>query len=157
MSPSKVCHNFMLKMCKSEHVLQSKRNGKYSLSEQATKRMRVSSETSEQTLHRKQQDRKHKASKRDSETIAVLFCSIVSCVLHFSALVGSVYLSVCLSVLQLISRSTNNTIYTTGNDNQFNRAGFFLNMLHCRDLSAATIAYLALFTQCHTKVRVRCL
>ena len=60
------CHNvklvyipLRLKLCKCcQHVFQSKRKAEYSLSDQATKRMRVSkatkraSETSEQTLHR---------------------------------------------------------------------------------------------------------
>ena len=64
MPPSKVCP---LSQCQAsvplrckccQHVFQSKRKGEYSLSDQATKRMRVSkatkraSETSEQTLHR---------------------------------------------------------------------------------------------------------
>ena len=64
-----------LKLCKCcQHVFQSKRKAEYSLSDQATKRMRVSkatkraSETSEQTLHRQQQDRKCKTSTRANET-----------------------------------------------------------------------------------------
>ena len=65
MPPSKVCPQcqasvpLRLKLCKCcQHVFQSKRKAEYSLSDQATKRMRVSkatkraSETSEQTLHR---------------------------------------------------------------------------------------------------------
>ena len=67
MPPSKVCPlsqcqasvPLRLKLCKCcQHVFQSKRKAEYSLSDQATKRMRVSkatkraSETSEQTLHR---------------------------------------------------------------------------------------------------------
>ena len=64
-----------LKLCKCcQHVFQSKRKAEYSLSDQATKRMRVSKatkrapETSEQTLHRQQQDRKCKTSTRANET-----------------------------------------------------------------------------------------
>ena len=69
MPPSKVCPQcqssvpLKLKLCKCcQHVFQSKRKAEYSLSDQATKRMRVSKatkrvpETSEQTLHRQQQD-----------------------------------------------------------------------------------------------------
>ena len=67
MPPSKVCPlsqcqasvPLRLKLCKCcQHVFQSKRKAEYSLSDQATKGMRVSkatkrvSETSEQTLHR---------------------------------------------------------------------------------------------------------
>ena len=81
MPPSKVCPQcqasvpLTLKLCKCcQHVFQSKRKAEYSLSDQATKRMRVSkatkraSETSEQTLHRQQQDRKCKASTRANKT-----------------------------------------------------------------------------------------
>jgi hypothetical protein len=81
MPPSKVCPQcqasvpLKLKLCKCcQHVFQSKRKAEYSLSDQATKRMRVSkatkraSETSEQTLHRQRQDRKCKTSTRANET-----------------------------------------------------------------------------------------
>ena len=61
MPPSKVCaHNvkLRLKLCKCcQHVFQSKRKAEYSLSDQATKHMRVSkatkraSETSEHTAN----------------------------------------------------------------------------------------------------------
>ena len=40
---------------------------------------------------------------------------------------------------RLFVRPANDTIYFTGSDNQFNLAVFFLNMLRCRDLSAASI------------------
>ena len=77
MPPSKVCPQcqasvpLKLKLCKCcQHVFQSKRKAEYSLSGQATKRMRATkraSETSEQTLHRQQQDRKCKTSTRANE------------------------------------------------------------------------------------------
>ena len=60
---ARFAHNVKLKLCKCcQYVFQSK--VEYSLSDQATKRMRVSkatkraSETSEQSVHRKKQDRK---------------------------------------------------------------------------------------------------
>ena len=71
MSPSKVCPQCQasvpprLKVCKScQHVLSKRKAELSSLSDKVTKRVRVSkatkraSETSEQTLHRQQQDRK---------------------------------------------------------------------------------------------------
>ena len=79
MPPSKVCPQcqasvpLKLKLCKCcQYVFQSK--VEYSLSDQATKRMRVSkatkraSETSKQSVHRKQKDRKCKASTSANET-----------------------------------------------------------------------------------------
>ena len=58
-----------LKLC--QHVFQSKRKAEYSLSDQAirvSKATKRASETSEQTLHRQQQDRKCKTSTRANET-----------------------------------------------------------------------------------------
>ena len=55
---------------------------------------------------------------------------------------------VCLCVSLSVGASThfsivcfpeNDTIYCTGNDNQFYGAVFFLNTLRCRDLSAVSI------------------
>ena len=97
MPPSKVCPqcetivHARLKVCKScEHVFRAKRKTEHNLPDKAVKRVRVSqsdsvksamkakdklqkatkraSETSEQTLQRQQQSRKHMASLRASET-----------------------------------------------------------------------------------------
>ena len=97
MPPSKVCPqcqttvHIRLKVCKScEHVFRAKRKTEHNLPDKAVKSVRVSqsdsvksamkakdklqkatkraSETSEQTLQRQQQSRKHMASLRASET-----------------------------------------------------------------------------------------
>ena len=97
MPPSKVCPQcetivpLRLKVCKScQHVFRAKRKAEHKLPDKAMKRMRVlqsdsvksamkakdklqkaskrASETSEQTVHRRQQKRKHMAGMRVSET-----------------------------------------------------------------------------------------
>ena len=97
MPPSKVCPqcetivHARLKVCKScEHVFRAKRKAEHNLPDKAMKRMRVSqsdsvksamkaknklqnaskraSETSQQTLHRQEHNRKHMASMRADET-----------------------------------------------------------------------------------------
>ena len=97
MPPSKVCPQCetivpaRLKVCKScEHVFRAKTKAEHNLRDKAMKRMRVlqsdnvksaikardklqngskrASETSEQTVHRREKDRNHKASMRTTET-----------------------------------------------------------------------------------------
>ena len=94
MPPSKVCPqcetivHLRLKVCKScQYVFRAKRKAEHNLPDKAMKRMRVlqsdsgmkakdklqkaskrASETSEQTVHRQERERKHMASVRASET-----------------------------------------------------------------------------------------
>ena len=78
MPPSKVCQAVVpprLKGCKPcEHERRAKRKAEQNLPDQATKCYKLlkttkrATETSEQTVYRREQDKKHKASIRASET-----------------------------------------------------------------------------------------
>ena len=79
MPPSKVCPKCQAIVCKScQHAFQAKRKAEQNMPDLSVKRMQMleklrkttkrASETSKQTVHRREQDSAHKASTRAAET-----------------------------------------------------------------------------------------